>query len=256
MTTLLYDGSVEGLFTAVFEVFEYRYTLPEIISSDKYRTVQLFADTHEVVTDAMKAGRVLKKLDETIGKNGIRKLLYVHFSELPGAESLILSAVRQAVKQQTGDNVMLNYANGDIMAISKICKSVEREIHRLHAFVRFEKLSDGTFYAKVQPDFNVLPLGFKFFTDRYQDQKWMIYDVKRQFGVAYDLMETTFFQPEGAMLAALGDPRSIHHDEEAAYQRLWQRYFTKTNIVERRNVKLHVQHVPKRYWQYLTEKWQ
>ncbi|RZJ49641.1 MAG: DUF4130 domain-containing protein, partial [Chryseobacterium sp.] len=25
-------------------------------------------------------------------------------------------------------------------------------------------------------------------------------------------------------------------------------------IVERKNLKLHVQHVPKRYWKYLTEK--
>jgi hypothetical protein len=27
-----------------------------------------------------------------------------------------------------------------------------------------------------------------------------------------------------------------------------------TNIKERKNDKLHVQHVPKRYWKYLTEK--
>ncbi|WP_317126561.1 DUF4130 domain-containing protein [Chryseobacterium nematophagum] len=26
-------------------------------------------------------------------------------------------------------------------------------------------------------------------------------------------------------------------------------------IIERKNLKLHIQHVPRRYWKYLTEKW-
>ena len=35
-------------------------------------------------------------------------------------------------------------------------------------------------------------------------------------------------------------------------------YFKSTNIKSRKNMKLHLQHVPKRYWKYLTEKssWQ
>ena len=41
---------------------------------------------------------------------------------------------------------------------------------------------------------------------------------------------------------------------ENAYQDLWRVYFKSTNIVERRNLKLHYQHVPLRYWKYLSEK--
>lgn len=129
-----------------------------------------------------------------------------------------------------------------------------REIHRLHAFVRFEKLEDGMFFAKVEPDFNVLPVSFKFFKDRYADQKWMIYDLKRKFGVVYDLKSTEFFYPEKEQLDLLKSSERFHHEEEKKYQKLWQRYFTKTNIMERKNMKLHIQHVPKRYWKYLTEK--
>ena len=129
-----------------------------------------------------------------------------------------------------------------------------REIHRLHAFVRFEKLEDGTFFAKIEPDFNVLAVGFKFFKDRYADQKWMIYDLKRKFGIIYDLKNTKFFYPEQEQFNTLKNPELLHHEDEKKYQKLWQRYFTKTNIPARKNLKLHVQHVPKRYWKYLTEK--
>jgi probable DNA metabolism protein len=43
-------------------------------------------------------------------------------------------------------------------------------------------------------------------------------------------------------------------NEEHEYQTLWNDYFKSTNIASRINPKLHTQHVPKRYWKYLSEK--
>ena len=253
MTTLVHDGSFGGLLTAVFEVFEYRFDLAEIISKENFQNETFFSEVHEVLTDENKADRVTKKLEKNLGKSGVKQLLLVYLSEMPNAGNLILSAVRQSVKNPE-QNILQNFGDRDIMDIAKICKSMSREIHRLHAFVRFEKLEDGMFFAKVEPDFNVLPVSLKFFRDRYADQKWMIYDLKRKFGVIYDLNSTEFFYPENDQLYALENSRNMHHEEEKKYSRLWQRYFTKTNIVERKNMKLHIQHVPKRYWKYLTEK--
>ena len=36
MTTLLYDSTFEGLMTAVFEVFEYKYDVVEIVTQQNY----------------------------------------------------------------------------------------------------------------------------------------------------------------------------------------------------------------------------
>lgn len=252
MTTLLYDGSFDGLFTAIFEVFEYRYQDVEIVSKERFHQENIFAEIHEVITQTDKSERVLKKLEQNIGKQGIYTFLKVFLSEDPELEKLILSAVQQSIKHP-GKNILENYADADIMKISKICKSVGRESHRMTAFVRFEKMQDGVFFSKINPDFNVLPLIRKHFSDRYQDQKWMIYDLRRNYGIIYDLEASDFFYPDEKL-----DMKNYHdkfHDEEKNYQTLWQRYFTKTNIIERKNLKLHVQHVPKRYWKYLTEKW-
>ncbi|MGZ5264765.1 MAG: TIGR03915 family putative DNA repair protein [Kaistella sp.] len=253
MTTLVYDGSFEGLMTAVFEVFEYRFETAELVSQEHHHSTTFFSTEHHVTTDADKADRVIKKLESSLGKSGVKQLLLVYLSEQPDAGNLILSSVKQSVKNPE-KNVLHNFADADMMDIAKICKSMSREIHRLHAFVRFEKLEDGTFFAKIEPDFNVLPVGFKFFKDRYADQKWMIYDLKRKFGIMYDLKNTEFFYPEQEQLILFKNSENLHHEEEKKYQKLWQRYFTKTNIKERKNLKLHVQHVPKRYWKYLTEK--
>ena len=99
----------------------------------------------------------------------------------------------------------------------------------------------------------MLPLLVKHFKERYQDQKWLIYDEKRQYGIFYDLNEVTVVTlPDKKMLSK--NKETIWHEAEVKYQNLWIEYFDHTNIKERKNTKLHLQHVPKRYWRYLTEK--
>ncbi|REC76039.1 DNA metabolism protein [Chryseobacterium elymi] len=251
MTTLLYDGSFDGLLTAVFEVFEYRYQDVGIASKERFHQENIFAEIHTVITQSDKAERVFNKLEQHIGRSGVQQLLKVFLSEDPEREHLILSAVKQSIRHP-GKNILQNYADEEMLKISKICKSVDRERHRMTAFVRFEKMQDEVFFAKIDPDFDVLPLIRKHFKNRYQDQKWMIYDLRRNYGILYDLENCEFFYPDEKL--DLHRYQEKFHDDENNYQKLWQRYFTKTNIVERKNLKLHIQHVPKRYWKYLTEK--
>jgi probable DNA metabolism protein len=254
MTTLLYDGSFEGLFTAVFEVYEYKFEPAEIISKKNHQTESIFSETHEVITNEKKAKRVLQKLEANLGKKGVSQLLRVYLSEKENAERLILSAVALSLDFPK-ENILNNFAHPDMMEIAKITKSISREVHRMHAFVRFEKLQDEVYFAKIEPDFNVLPLIISHFKNRYLDQKWMIYDLRRHYGVFYDLRETQFFEPNSGENFQLKKTENLLHEEEFNYQKLWQRYFFKTNIPERKNLKLHIQSLPKRYWKYLTEKY-
>lgn len=254
MTTLIYDGSFEGLMTAIFEVFEYKFADAEIFSAENYNVENIFATVHEVQTQAEKSERVLKKLEDNIGKSAVSQLLMVYLSEDPQLENLILSTVKYSLLRPN-QNVLNDFANADMMQIAKVCKSVGREIHRMHAFVRFEKLQDEFYFSKVEPDFNVLPLIFKHFKARYQDQKWMIFDLKRHYGIFSDTESADFFYPDEIVKTKFVHTQNLLHEEELKYQKLWQRYFVKTDIPERKNLKLHVQSLPKRYWKYLTEKY-
>ena len=90
--------------------------------------------------------------------------------------------------------------------------------------------------------------------NRYQDQKWLIYDSKRGYGVYYDLNVLEIITLDDTSVFGGSQKDDMLHDIEINYQKLWIEYFDHTNIKERKNDKLHVQHVPKRYWKYLTEK--
>jgi probable DNA metabolism protein len=95
----------------------------------------------------------------------------------------------------------------------------------------------------------------KHFKDRYADQSWVIYDYKRHYGIYYNLdkvEEICLNQEEEKNLKLQRD--KITSEQEPLYAALWKDYFKSTNIKARKNTKLHVRHVPRRYWKYLTEK--
>jgi probable DNA metabolism protein len=48
--------------------------------------------------------------------------------------------------------------------------------------------------------------------------------------------------------------KDIRDSSELDFQELWNDYYQAVNIVERKNLKVHKQFLPKRFWKYLPEK--
>jgi len=90
------------------------------------------------------------------------------------------------------------------------------------------------------------------FKERYADQRWLIYDCRRKYGLYYDLKEiaevTIDFNENTS------ESNNVYDEEEKLYQELWKQCFNYVNIKARKNIKLHIQHVPRRYWRWLVEK--
>ena len=252
MTILSYDSTFEGFLTTVFEIFEYKYQEPQIIKKGDLQH-NLFVNPIEVVTDVAKSDRVIKKLKDQLQNDGVRTLIYAFLSEKVGVEDLLFKVIRYAIANKS-QNIMKDFSNDAVLQVSQITKSVGREKHRMEAFIRFELLKDGIYFAKIDPDFDVLTLIINHFKNRYQDQKWLIYDLRRKYGVYYDLINVEIVSLDLDIKLIENKSTEVFAESEIEYQKLWWEYFDHTNIKERKNTKLHVQHVPKRYWKYLTEK--
>lgn len=250
---LIFDGSLPGLLTCIFEAFERKLTDVQIFEKARYSPT-MFDTVLAITTDDKKADRVYTKLKEKIGSD-INKVKAVFLSELDIAYQHIFDYCVYIFQHK--HNVAKNYGHPDIIAIQQIAKNVSRERHRMKAFIRFKKLSDGTFYTIIHPDFNIIPLIIKHFKDRYTDQPWIIYDEKRNYGVYYNLKSIVHITLDQWTDLYQNNLPSLHQsldENEAKFDRLWKDYFKSTNIKERKNDKLHIQHVPKRYWRFLTEK--
>lgn len=252
MQLVVYDGSFEGWLTAVFDVYAYKFTGVRIQPAFRAQP-EAFGNTHTVQPDPEKANRVWKGLRQKISANAASQLYKSFLSEIDGIEDTMLRYVQYIFSSKT--IVECDYSHPDVLAIQQTSKKVHREKHRMEAFVRFQLTADQLYFSIVQPDFNVLPLISKHFRDRYADQRWLIYDSRRKYGLYYDLQEVetvdiAFNETNdgGRNISA------VYDDKEPLYQLLWQQYFSSVNIAARKNMKLHVRHMPKRYWRYLVEK--
>lgn len=251
-TILTYDGSFEGFLTCVFQAFDQKLNVTAIYTGDDIQQ-DFFSLPEVVITDIEKASRVKKSLASKLDRRGRRQMYFSFLSELPGMELLLLQysqLVFTSKKFSPGD-----FGNPVILKVSQTAKMVSREKHRMEAFVRFMLTKDKIYFAHIEPDFNVLPLILPHFESRYADQKWIIYDLKRKFGLFYNLQETNYISLDiSERVFEKNYQSSIFSASEMEFQELWKQYFKSTNIKSRKNMKLHKQHVPKRYWKYLTEK--
>lgn len=253
MVHLVYDGTLEGFFTAVFETYERKLDAVQIFRKPELAAA-LFTEQLEIHTDAAKAGRVAKKIEALAGKDALSLLWKCYLSEIEGIENHMLNAIRYLL--QSGKNVFSDYGDPDVLVLKQTEKKMRRERHRMTAFVRFQLGKDELYYSLIEPDFDVLPLLVSHFQGRYADQRWLIYDLRRKYGIYYDLNEVSFVQPETGTVSANASAAMLElQEEETLYQLLWKDYFKSTNIKARKNMKLHLQHVPRRYWKYLTEKY-
>lgn len=249
MTRFVFDGSLEGLLTAVFEFYERKPGLVKLIAQQHFEPV-LLDEVLDITSDETKAKRVWEGLKKKIGNDWLLRFYKAFLAEDAATFQNLFDFARYIFDNPKGAEQ--NFGHPAVLAVTQTERSVNRERHRMKAFIRFQETADGIFYAPIEPDFNVLPLISKFFRDRYADQRWIIYDRKRQYGLYYDLdkvQEITLEQtPQMKLSSGLLDGK------EQLYGLLWNDYFKSTNIPARKNMKLHIRHVPKRYWKYLTEK--
>ncbi len=248
----LIDGSLESLLCAVFERFE-RKADKISLQLKQHHQPNAFNEVLQIYNDQKKADRVWKGLQQKLGRGWMRRFYCTFLSETPEAYSCLFEFACYIFSNPDGAED--NYGNHHVLSVAQTARKVEREKHRMEAFIRFQHTADGMFYCGIDPDFNVLPLIMQHFQKRYADQQWIIYDLKRHYGLFYDLEKVEEIQMDAAAQKTLNKPsKSQLSGQEELYATLWKDYFKSTNIVARKNTKLHVQHVPKRYWKYLTEK--
>ncbi|MGP9803477.1 UdgX family uracil-DNA binding protein [Paracoccus sp. NSM] len=159
----------------------------------------------------------------------------------PERWSLLYAALMRA---QTDRRFLSNPADPMLDRLSRMAKSVRRDIHKMHAFVRFHELPSDSprrrFAAWFEPEHPILEAGTPFFAKRFADMDWLIATpegIARFTGGAIDYAPP---QPRPDL------PDDHSHD-------LWQTYFA--NIFNPARIKTQAMRseMPLKYWKNLPE---
>lgn len=244
MVIFLYDGTFEGLLTAIYEGW-YNPRKPDRIELPDHRQEGLLDEAIWIETDSAKAEKVSGAISNKLSKEILEHVLYAWLSEDTAAGTVVYRFLRHAFK--VGPACIGSEAHPEVNPLLRLSRSVTRESHRLLGLVRFMELDNGIYYSRFEPDFNVLMILASHFAQRLGEQVWVLHDSRR--GIA------AFYNKESWHIAEVSPPKDLQlHENEKEMQACWQEYFRRIAIKERFNPKLQRQMMPKKYWRYLVEK--
>ena len=246
MICYTYDGSFEGLLTAIYESYYRREKPVEIHSVENLQPSMLYKYIH-IATDIDKSQKVYNSIREKISEEALDNIYYVFLADREYERNTIIYNYLK-LGWKVGKNIDLYLADDRVLKVVKIRQRVEREVHRLMGFVRFSLVSGNIYYAPIEPDNNILPLIAPHFAARLSDQNWIIHDKARGLAALYNT--------KNWLIIDAGPGKIPHVDtNEKLYRDLWKEFYNSITIKERYNLSLHKRLLPVRYWVNLTEKW-
>ena len=154
-------------------------------------------------------------------------------------------AYRVLWRLQANRDLLQDRADPDVAALYGMEKSVRRDNHKMHAFVRFRELgvSDNgrrQFGAWFEPQHHIVELTAPFFMRRFADMDWMI--------ATPDLMAR--FE-DGRLSIAPCDARPDLPEDDA--DELWRTYFANIFNPARLKIQAMKSEMPVKYWKNMPE---
>ncbi len=239
----VYDGSYDGLFTAIFDAVYSRREPADIVSDDRLQLS--FATRYiETATDLAKAARVKKAAREKLGAQAMKRIYYAYLSSGEDREMSVYRFLMLGFRMGKKANSFLT--DSAVFNVMSLSRSVSRETDKMMGFMRFSIMEGGIQYCRFSPDNNILPLTLSHFAARFPGIPLVIHDTRRrQLGI-YDTANRYIVSAEGYV------PPEKSSDEEC-FEGLWKLFYNTIGIKERKNLKLMKQMMPARYFRHVWE---
>ena len=132
----------------------------------------------------------------------------------------------------------------DVAEVAAMVRSVRRDEHKMHAFVRFREIGrepQSRYVAWFEPEHHIVELAAPFFARRFADMAWSI--LTPELCAHWDGSVVTF-TPGVAKSEAPSDDR---------LEDIWRHYYASIFNPARLKVKAMQKEMPKRYWRNLPE---
>lgn len=269
----LYDGSVEGLFTAVFMTYANKERPVDLLPASNYQP-RLGQLAREIETDFGLALRVQKGICRTAGYEAFDLVKTAALADDPNTGIAVYRFIRYCMdprnagdfkqnrkgealrrKKLTGAGCGPALLNGAatpallhpaVEPVLKLERFVQNERHLMVQFLRFEEVEGGLWCARCNPKASVVPLIMDWFAARFNVQPFVIYDENHGIAGVYEGRDWNLVKTDSFTVP----PRTAN---EEAMQAAWKRFYDTLAIEARYHPELRRQFMPKRFWKNITE---
>ena len=147
---------------------------------------------------------------------------------------------------QTRKNTLSDIAHPAVGPLVRLARAVGNERHRMMQFLRFEHMEGDVWFARCNPNANVVPLLMNWFSGRFNTQAFIIYDETHNIAGVYNGTDWQLVKTDQITLPA-------HAADEQTAQRAWKRFYHTVAVESRYNPELRRQFMPKRLWKNIVE---
>jgi probable DNA metabolism protein len=239
--TYRYDGTFDGLMCCVFESFE-RREIPRAVIAPGEEQLSLF-ESREIETDAVRANRVKDAMPVKIGADALDFVQRAFLTCLEEKERRIILFLHKGFRY--GGRVMDMIADDMVDRLAKAVRHLGNEAHLLSGFIRFSIYGD-VMAAVITPKNFVLPLLAPHFAGRYPGENFLIYDKTHEAALIHENGNMRVCNVKHFVMPA-------PDEEELRFRRMWRMFYDTIAVEGRYNPKCRMSHMPKRYWENMTE---
>lgn len=241
--TYLYDGTLDGFLTIVFNSYSSK-SLPQKIFSESDYFPNFLDKTLFIETDFEKSKRVFSGIEKNIGYHALYNTYYAFLSNEKEKEINLLKYLCDgfAIGPKINNRLTISY----VYQVMSMKKRAFGECHRLKGLLRFQEIGKNLYYAQIHPDNNILEPLSHHFMNRLPTQNFIIHDKIRNICLLYNGKEYQIIDGVNIKIPDISE-------EEKKYQELWKLFFKTIAISERKNPRCQMQYMPKKYWKDLIE---
>jgi len=144
------------------------------------------------------------------------------------------------VRLRTDRNALEDAADPLVRRIQSLAKEVRRDIHKMHAFVRFREIDDR-FVAFFEPEHHIVRRTASFFVNRFTNVRWSI--LTPELSIHWDGQKLSEGPGATRADAPAGDP----------LEETWRTYYASIFNPARLKVGAMLKEMPKKYWRNMPE---
>jgi len=236
-----YDGTFDGLLCCVFESYE-KHELPTDVLPENM-PLPLLLPVKTIDTNIEHAKRVRKSIPERMGFQALHFIRRAFLTCHQKKHLYILQFLRLGYR--CGASVMNRLTDEPVHALFTAVRHLDNEAHLLKGFIRFSEINNALI-GQIEPKNIILPLIARHFCERYPEETLLIYDKTNAMVLIYQNRTMSIKSVDAYEQPTPGQ-------EEKVFRELWTLFYQTIEIKERHNPRCRMNHMPKRYWRYMTE---
>ena len=175
------DGSVDGIFTAIYRAWEIG-TSRTSISVTEGEDMELFSEYRFFEPDSSLAAKVASTIRSKLSPEIFSQVYHAAISGDNDRGNVIYHFLIDAFK--VGSGIVNHLVNPYVMRLFELDRNVRRESHNYLGFLRFGQYRDSHrsfMLARFAPHNNILDLVSHHFADRLYNENWLIADTTRNY---------------------------------------------------------------------------